>query len=158
MSSKKNTAELVRLLQEHMKDKGIGPTAIEKALPEKSGRSFYNWLGGTAPWASMRGPLEEALGWKRGIVTEILESPITKRFTLAEVRDWGVLEDKPVARASELTTDELLVELTRRVGALQSEVEVLREGAGPTKPMFDLAASGTDEARNMEHLEGDEEL
>jgi hypothetical protein len=155
MSSKKNTAELVRLLQEHMKDAGLGPEAIAKRLPEKSGRSFYNWLTGTAPWVSMRGPLEEALGWRRGSVTEVLDSPITRTFTLAEVRDWAELEDKPVERASELTTDELLVELTRRVGVLQAEVDSLR-GAGPSRPMFDLAANGTAAGRNMEHLEGDE--
>jgi hypothetical protein len=158
--SDKNTAELARLIKAHLADKSIGPVAFTKLLPTKNQRTFYNWLDGAVPRNDARGPLEDALGWKRGSVTEVLESPITRTFTLSELRDWEQISDESggkglAVKASDLSIDELLIELTRRVGALQTEVTVLREGSGPTKPMFDLAANRHGEGRNTEHLEGD---
>lgn len=154
--SDKNTAELARLLHAHLVDKNIGPTEFGRKLPVKDPRKFYHWLKGAVPRNDARGPLEDALGWKHGSVTEVLESPITRTFTLAELRDWEQVPEESLTSAemSSFSTDQLLIELTRRVGALQTEVRVLREGAGPTKPMFDLAANRVGEGRNAEHLEG----
>jgi len=106
--------------------------------------------------------LEDALGWRRGAVTDILEAPITRTFTLSEVRDWSAMPEPGVASARDLTVDELLMELTRKVGVLQSELEARRAADGVvsshvTRDMYDVAANGTAAGRNMEHLEGEAE-
>lgn len=154
--SEKNTAELVRLIQAHLSDKSIGPEAFTRDWPARDKRSYYNWTQkGMVPRNESRGLLEDALGWKRGSVTEVLESPITRTFTLSELRDWEKVDEPRVTKASELSTDELLIELTRRVGALQTEVTVLREGSAP-QDIYRLAANRIGEGRNMEHLEANE--
>lgn len=162
--SEDNRDELARLIREHLEDRGLNVTKFVAMFPSANHRSVYNWLSGEKAPRSVTSlkALEEVLGWKRGAVKEVLTAPITKKFTLAELRDWeklGETPDRPAIRASELSTDELLVELTRRVGSLQSEIEFLRKQApADQRPhVFDLAASGTEAGRNMEHLEGNEE-
>lgn len=159
-------AELARLIREQLEAEGIGPTVFAKRLSEQSRRPFFSWLAGTAaPQAKNRYALENALGWEMGSVSRILEAPITERITLAEVRDWSQVGEPaaPVARASQLSTDELLVELTRRVGALQAENEALKqvvpadEPVAPVRNLFGLAAHNADHPGRMyEHLEEDD--
>lgn len=161
-----NRTDLAKLIKAQLEQDGIGPEAFAKRLPEKSRRPFYNWLSGTsAPRNRNRAELEDALGWERGSVSRILEAPITERITLAEVRDWAQVDEPstPVARASQLSTDELLVELTRRVGVLQAENEALKqvvpadEPVAPVRNLFDLAAHNADHPGRMsEHLEEDD--
>lgn len=165
-----NRDELSRLIREQLDADGIGPEKFAKRLPEKSRRAFYNWIAGSAaPRAGLRPELEEALGWEAGSVTRILDAPITERLTLAEVRDWSLVEDpsRPVARASELSTAELLLELSARYHAEQARIEELeatveRLGGGAGKErhasvthLYGLAAHNTDAGRNTEHLEDD---
>jgi len=168
--SRDNRDELARLINEHLRVEGVGPNALAKKLPKSNQRSFFNWKSGLTPprSAESRAALEDALGWKRGAVTMILEAPITQRFELQELRDWGQMSDPPVARASELSTDELLTELTRRVLDMDQrlteyeggDAQVIRlhgsvhEGRKSTRRALDLAASSTEAGRNTEHLEG----
>jgi len=125
-----------------------------------SPRSVYFWLSGdSAPLVRNRAQLEDALGWKRGSVTDILEAPITREVTLSEVRDWGQVEEASVKRAAELSDDELLVELTRRWGSMRARLDEFERVANgsPAKTaqdMFGLAAHSTEAAMNTEHLEG----
>lgn len=158
-------AELGRLIREELEGSGRGPGDVTRGWSLSAIRSFYGWQNGeTIPLRKSRAMLEDALGWRRGTVTDILDAPITKTFTLSEVRDWSAQSEPAVVRARDLSTDELLLELTRRVGQLQEEVDALRgEGSNvvplrkETRDMFDVAASSTAAGRNMEHLEGEPE-
>lgn len=154
-------SELGRLINEELEDSGRGPVQIVGAWSPSAKRLFYWWKDGTsAPSRKYRAMLEDALGWRRGVVTDILDAPITHTFTLSEVRDWSAQPKPGLAKARDLTVDELLMELTRKVGLMESELEELR---GPsnvvplTQDMFDVAAHGTSAGRNMEHLEDDSE-
>jgi len=99
--------------------------------------------------------LEDALGWRRGAVTDILEAPITRTFTLSEVRDWSAMPEPGVASVRDLTVDELLMELTRKVGVLQSELEA-RRAADNVIPLRD-EQSHYGLAASDEHVPGEDD-
>jgi hypothetical protein len=98
--------------------------------------------------------LEDALGWRRGAVTDILEASITKTFTLSEVRDWSAQPEPGLVKARELSTDELLIELTRRVGKMATELELLKAAQLPAshggQGLYGLAASD-------DHVDGEDD-
>jgi hypothetical protein len=84
----------------------------------------YFWLSGSSiPLQRNRAQLEDALRWVRGSVTRVLDAPITETLTLIDVKDRGAWKDPAVARASELSDDELLVELTRRWASMRARLE-----------------------------------
>lgn len=119
-----NKAELTRLMRAELEESGRGPSEIVRALPPSMARSFYWWMDGTnAPRVKSRGILEDVLRWRRGVVTQILESGSSDSFTLSEVRDWAEQPRPVVTRASQLSDGELLVELTRRWANMRSRLE-----------------------------------
>ena len=154
-----NRAGLSRLMSEQLEASRLGPEGLVRLLPAVSPRSVYFWLSGdSAPLVRNRAQLEDALGWKRGSVTEVLEAPITREVTLSEVRDWGQVDDVTAQRAADLSDDELLVELTRRWGSMRARLDEFERvtNGSPAKTqqdMFGLAAHTTDAGMNMEHLE-----
>lgn len=165
-----NRDELARLIREQLDTDGVGPETFAKKLPEKSRRAFYNWIAGvSAPRAHLRLELEDALGWESGAVSRVLDAPITERLSLGEVRDWSRVEDpnRPAVRAAELSTAELLLELSARYHADQARMRELEariasfEVPGADRPggnvrhLYGLAAHNTEAGRNMEHLEND---
>ena len=154
-----NRAGLSRLMSEQLEMSQMGPEELVRQLPAVSPRSVYLWLSGRgAPLVRNRAAIEDALGWKRGSVTEVLEAPITRDITLSEVRDWGQVEEASVKRAAELSDDELLAEVSRRWVMKQARLNELERivGGSPAKThqdMFGLAAHSTDAGMNSEHLE-----
>ncbi|MEQ4566226.1 hypothetical protein [Paenarthrobacter sp. CAP02] len=156
-----NRAELARLILEHLADKGLGKEEFARSFPDTvKRRAVYHWMAGShAPvGVGQRAVLEDVLGWKRGSVATVLDSKPGSEFVLSELRDWTQVgeSEKPVARASELSLDELVLELTRRVGVLQARNELLEQNAADRsepKGVFGLAANSMDAGRNMEHLE-----
>ena len=157
-----NRAEFARLIQEHLADKRIGKERFSESFPDTvKKRAVYHWMAGTmSPVGVSRVALEDVLGWKAGSVKAVLESPEGTRFELSELRDWEKLgEEGPavVTRASELTNAELLMELTRRFGEMESKLEFFeqhRADLNSSPKAFDLAAHDTDEGRDAEFLEG----
>lgn len=150
-----NRTELSRLINEELTESRRGPAAIVKDWTASAQRSFYDWRDGfSTPLKKSRPMLEDALGWRRGVVSEILDAPITREFTLSEVRDWAALPDPGLVKARDLSTDELLMELTRRVGSMESELDRLRgSNVVPLRgeqSHFDLAASD-------EHVPGEDD-
>lgn len=146
-------SELGRLMNEELEASGRGPVQIVGSWALSPKRAFYWWKDGTsAPSRKYRAQLEDALGWRRGVVTEILDAPITKTFTLSEVRDWSAQPKPGPVKARDLSTDELLMELTRRVGAMESELEALRPAPVSLgdNELYDLAASD-------EHVPGEDD-
>jgi transcriptional regulator with XRE-family HTH domain len=122
-----NRVELSRLIKEELDESRRGPADIFRGWSVGAERSFYGWRDGeVTPLRKSRPMLEDALGWRRGVITEILEAPITKTFTLSEVRDWAAMPEPGTAKARDLSVDELLMELTRKVGAMQLELDRLR--------------------------------
>ena len=165
--SEDNRSELARLLRDHLEDRKMNTTTFVREFPDGvQARNIYNWLSGAKVprGAVAQSALEEVLGWKRGAVRDVIAARKGTRFDLSELRDWEKLGVEPEpARASELPIDELLLELTRKVGALQRENEILRARVdgpsvaeirtGDTRSAFDLAANDTSGARMQEHLE-----
>jgi hypothetical protein len=155
-----NRLELARLIGQELEESGRGPADIVKEWSAGSQRSFYGWKDGkTIPLRRSRAMLEDALGWRRGVVTDILEASITKTFSLSEIRDWSALPEPGLVKARDLSDAELLAELTRRLGNLRAQVDdsgALRDGSPITSSqnMFDVAAHSTDAGMNSEHLEG----
>lgn len=169
-----NRAELSRLIREELEDSGRGPVQVTRGWSDGNTRSFYGWKdGSTAPLRKSRGMLEDALGWRRGVVTEILEAPITATYSLSEVRDWTALGGQLLTKARDLPMEDLLNEASRRFWAMEQRIESLEDenaalksrlgGGGnvvqlparETRDMYDVAANATDPARMMEHLEND---
>lgn len=154
--SEDNKTELGRLMNEELEASGRGPVQIVGEWSLSARRLFYWWKDGTsAPSRKYRAQLEDALGWRRGVVTDILDAPITQKFTLSEVRDWSAQPKPGPVKARDLSTDELLMELTRRVGAMESELEALRPAPSNVvslgdKGLYDLAASD-------EHVPGEDD-
>lgn len=104
---------LARLLKDQRSAFGENQEKFAKRF-EMTARSVDNWTSGNvAPQPMMRGRIEEGLGWKPGIITDVLEDEVAEFWGLDDVRipDPAQL---PVARASQLTDDELLTEMTRR--------------------------------------------
>jgi len=162
--SEDNRSELARLLRDHLEDRKMNTTTFVREFPDGvQARNIYNWLSGAKVprGAVAQSALEEVLGWKRGAVRDVIAARKGTRFELSELRDWEKLGVEPEpARASDLPIDELLLELTRKVGALQRENELLRarvDGSNVVdmhaRSSYGLAANSTDAARNMEHLE-----
>jgi len=165
--SEDNRSELARLLRDHLEDRKMNTTTFVREFPDGvQARNIYNWLSGAKVprGAAAQSALEEVLGWKRGAVRDVIAARKGTRFELSELRDWEKLGVEPEpARASDLPIDELLLELTRKVGALQRENELLRARVdgpsvaeirtGDTRSAFDLAANDTSGARMQEHLE-----
>lgn len=149
-----NREELSRLINEELDESRRGPVAIVKGWSLSAQRSFYDWRDGVSvPIRRSRPMLEDSLGWRRGVVTEILDAPITREFTLSEVRDWAALPDPGSAKARDLSDDELIGELTRRFGNYRVELDRLRgSNVVPLREQshFDLAASD-------EHVPGEDD-
>jgi len=164
-----NRAELSRLIKEEMDESRRGPYDVAKGWTSSALRSFYFWRDGdVTPLKKSRPMLEDALGWRRGVVTEILEAPITKTFTLSEVRDWAAMPEPGLVKARDLSNADLGMEVIRRLDGLEkdnerlrAENERLRGGSvvplGDDQDMYDVAAHGTSAGRNMEHLEAEDE-
>lgn len=93
-----------------------------------SRKTVENWKAAlTSPDPGKRDEVETALGWARGAITDILTSPAGTSWRLDDVVDGGP-EWEPnewvVERARDLTTDELLRELSYRVTFLQDKVDL----------------------------------
>ena len=142
MSEDKNLQGLALWISMGLSRKGIGAEEFaQNHLPPSSRRSFYNWAAGrNAPQKAAHPVLEQALGWKPGAVHRIL----TDGFVTEQDVFQGD-EDKAAKRASELSDEELLAELTRRTLRYRDLAEraeenvikidaTLHEGKPDTKP------------------------
>lgn len=156
--------ELGRLIREELQDSGRGPIQVTAGWSSGNLRSFYGWKDGKVmPQERVRAMLEDALGWRRGTVTDILNAPITKQYTLSEIRDWARQVEPGAVSLKDLSSDVMLTELIRRFGWAQdriSELEAqlasgsnvvpLHKGTQREQSHFDLAASD-------EHVPGEDD-
>ena len=122
-------AAFARLFQAALREQHTSIEAVAREVPELANRTMRSWVaeGGPVIQPRQRALVEDVLGWRRDAITEIVGRPRESMlWSLDDVRKLPESE-LPVKRASQLTTDELLTELTRRVGALQAEVDLYRE-------------------------------
>lgn len=163
--SEDNRAELSRLIKEHLEDRTLSTAGFLRLFPEDiSDRSVFFWMSGSKVpgTAATRAALEAALDWKAGSVREVLGAKVGTRFELSELRDWEKLGIEPEPpRLADFATEELVVELSRRVGAAEKENEYLArriaelesEHSSERRSAYGLAANDTSGARMQEHLE-----
>lgn len=161
-----NRAELGRLITEELRESGRGPIQVTRGWSPGNLRSFYGWKDGrVTPLERVRSLLEDSLGWRRGVVSEILDAPITRKFTLSEVRDWSQQGEPGAVTAKELPTEAMLTELSHRFWASQERIRLLQEeleqlrgsnvvplhtGTQRDRDLYDLAASD-------EHVPGEDD-
>ena len=124
MSEDKNLQGLALWISMGLSRKGIGAEEFaQNHLPQSSRRSFYNWAGGkNAPQKAAHPILEQALGWKPGAIQRILRDEFV---TESDVFQGD--EDKAAKRASELSDEELLSEMTRRMLFYRDKAEHAEE-------------------------------
>ena len=104
------------------------PFAKHAAVDLKTLRSLEK--GERAPWDTTQNKVEKALGWRQGVIREVLDhheiipaESVTKEYLYegAEESSWfdlAVEEDqkaRPVTRAGLLTNEELIEELSYRL-------------------------------------------
>lgn len=162
-----NRAELGRLIQEELDATGRGPVEATRHWPVSAQRSFYGWKDGSVvPLTRSRSLLEETFGWRTGVVTEILNAPITRTFTLSEIRDWSKVPEPGVVKAKHLSNAELGSEVVVRLNAaeaLREEVERLRaeldelRGASSNVVQLHGKQSHYDLAASDEHVPGEDD-
>ena len=116
----KNLQGLALWISMGLSRKGIGAEQFaNEYLGPSARRSFYNWAAGrNAPQKASHPELEKALGWKQGAVTRIL----TDEF-VTEADVFLGDDDRPAKRASELSDEDLLAEMTRRMLLYRDKAE-----------------------------------
>lgn len=90
--------------------------------------TYFNFEAGRVwPQAANLRKIEDAYGWQPGILTQLVGSDLDPAVVTLETLREGVGAAPAVSRAAELSLEELLAELVRRMGNLQDENSELRE-------------------------------
>jgi uncharacterized small protein (DUF1192 family) len=108
---------------EALKNESRGETLSPSAL--KNVENGKSW-----PRGSNALMLEKVLRWRDGTIQELMERGLAgedlSTVTLEDVTDrWAIAGIQPATKGSQLSTDELLAELTHRVKAMQAEIDEL---------------------------------
>lgn len=145
---------LARLLDMWLVREGVGPDKFARAVNPSNFRLVYAWRAGTsAPQKKNRPLLEDVLGWRRGSVTEVLEASDSIYWGLDRVEP--AKDPQHLAKATELTTEELLYELGIRFR--DQELKLAEFSAAPAdnvRSLFGLAADKNGNA-GQEDIETD---
>jgi hypothetical protein len=146
MSEEKNTPQprpeyerLAKLLTEQRE--AFGDTDKEFAArwtdAKDAQRSVIDWRRGLrAPAPAARADIEKGIGWTPGSISRLLSGEGVF-LSLTDVQDLPE-DEKPVKRASELTDDELAMEMMRR---FKNYADLARMEQAPSRDTFDLAAN-----------------
>lgn len=127
---------LARLLEDQRSAFGEIPNDFAARF-SMTGRSMEYWMSGrVAPRTGRRAAIENGIGWRPGIITQILEDDVAEFWGLDDVRIPDPSQ-QPVARASQLTDDELLTEVTRR---FKTYADKATETPARSQEHFGLAA------------------
>jgi DNA-binding transcriptional regulator YiaG len=98
-------------------------------------------LGKTMPNSTNRALIEELLMWQDGALTDAL-SKTTEEVTLDTLRDWE--KEEPASAASELTDDDLIVEVIKRMGVWRLKLAAAEQiTGGAIEPGSERVAGGT---------------
>jgi transcriptional regulator with XRE-family HTH domain len=103
---------------------GLSTVKLAKAAGLGSDRTVRMFeSAATTPEIITQRKLEDALGWKRGVIRDLLAAAEDGSMTAADVDMDYVTGFEPASRASELDDSELLVEVIKRLERWQTTVE-----------------------------------
>jgi len=150
---------LGQLAKQRREELGLGRVTFAKAAGLGSDKTMQDFEFGRrlAHGTSLR-KIERALGWRYGVVDEIMESPNRKASSI-QLEDLDEFEPGQPMPLDRIATADLLAEVIRRltvikgaIGTPQPSIQDVIGVAAPHKDLFDLAAS-----TNVEHLEDEHE-
>jgi DNA-binding transcriptional regulator YiaG len=147
------------LAKQRREELGLARVPFARHIGLGSDKTLQDFeFGRRVPQGTSVRKIEKALGWRVGVVTEILEGPDRKASDLSmeELDEFEPNQPMPLDR---IPTSDLLSEVIRRltainkaIGAPQPRIEDIVGIAAPPQNLFDLAAS-----TNVEHLEDEGE-
>lgn len=148
-----------QLAKQRREELGLGRIPFARAIGIGSEQTVMNFeFGRTLPMGQTVHRIEKALGWRIGVVAELMEGPDRKASDI-QLEDLDEFEPNQPMPLDRIPTDQLLSEVIRRLGAIQKAIGAPVPGvaeaigvAAPTRNLFDLAAS-----TNVEHLEDEDE-
>lgn len=145
--SNQNLARLGELITLRRAQLGITGTAKLAELSGAAKRTIDAIIGQeNVPQPVTQRRLEAALGWWTGSIAELLKAADPSAFTLDGMATGDVPE--PATRASELTDDELFIEISHRMRDWRAWVDRQDRPAvvvDPVPDLFGLAANRSDE-------------
>jgi DNA-binding transcriptional regulator YiaG len=146
------------LAKQRREELGLARVPFAKHIGLGSDKTLQDFeFGRRVPQGMSVRKIEKALGWKIGVVDELLEGPDRKAsdITLEDLDEFEPGQPMPLDR---VPTSDLLAEVIRRLGALQSALGSPQPriedivGVSVPRDLYDLAAS-----TNVEHLEDEDE-
>jgi hypothetical protein len=146
---------LGQLAKQRREEMGSGRVPFAKAAGLGSDKTLQDFeFGRRMPSGVTMRKIERALGWRYGVVDDIMRNVDRKASTieLEELDEFEPNQPKPLDR---VPTDELLTEVIRRlhtiknaIGTPETRIEDIVGISAPPQNLFDLAANA-----NFEHLE-----
>jgi transcriptional regulator with XRE-family HTH domain len=138
---------LGQLAKQRREELGLGRVTFAKEAGLGSDKTLQDFEFGRrlAHGTSMR-KIERALGWRLGVTDDILRD-VNRKAASISMEDLDEFDSQPGGTLAQITTQELLAELIKRLSTLQ---QVVGKPAG--QELYGLAAS-----HNMEHLEDEDE-
>jgi transcriptional regulator with XRE-family HTH domain len=147
---------LGQLAKQRREEMGSGRVPFAKAAGLGSDKTLQDFeFGRRMPAGTTLRKIERALGWRYGVVDDIMRNVDRKASSiqLEDLDEFEPTQPKPLDR---VPTEELLTEVIRRlhaiknaIGTPETRIEDIVGIAAPSRDLFDLAAS-----TNVEHLEG----
>jgi DNA-binding transcriptional regulator YiaG len=147
------------LAKQRREELGLARVPFARHIGLGSDKTLQDFeFGRRVPQGTSVRKIEKALGWRLGVVDDILNGPDRKASDL-QMEDLDEFEPGQPMPLDRVPTSELLAEVIRRLGALQSalgspqpSIQDVIGVAAPHKDLFDLAASD-----EREHLEDDDD-
>ena len=142
------------LAKQRREELGLGRVAFARSIGLGSDKTLQDFEFGRrlAHGTSLR-KIEKGLGWKYGVVDEVMENTNRKASSI-ELEDLDEFEPGQPMPLDRVPTEELLSEVIRRLTSLRGAIGTPQPriedivGVSATKDLYDLAAS-----TNVEHLE-----
>lgn len=144
--------QLGALAKQRREELGLGRVPLAKQAGIGSDRTVYDFETAVRVPAPLTvAKLEKVLGWRRGVIAELLENGKRKASSvrMEDVDEW---DTTPVTPLAHIPTPELLRELAARLETLQAGMggAVLPKDLG-SKDLYGMAANGS----IPEHLEAE---
>jgi transcriptional regulator with XRE-family HTH domain len=148
-----------QLAKQRREELGLGRVPFARHIGLGSDKTLQDFeFGRRLPHGTTLRKIEKALGWRLGVVDDMLmnENRKASSITLEDMDEFEPGEALPLDRVA---TADLLAEVIRRLGAIQKSIGApvpgIAEAIGvsaPSRDLFDLAAS-----TNVEHLEEEDD-
>jgi transcriptional regulator with XRE-family HTH domain len=147
------------LAKQRREELGLGRVPFAKHIGLGSDKTLQDFeFGRRLPHGTTLRKIEKALGWRLGVVDDMLLN-LNRKATSITLEDMDEFEPGEVLPLDRVATADLLGEVIRRLGAIQKAIGAPHPGlpevigvSAPSRDLFDLAAS-----TNVEHLEEEDD-